>query len=369
MTDKRFQFLKSWKFWAAILCGWTLYGVLEGQESYAYAVARGNHEYPLTAYIVRSFPLLWQWCWAMPLTMVLARRFPLSRSAWIRPLAVHLVCAVAVAGSAAAGDWLLLDWLSTPPMRSFVAFILFQLDPGLFLYFAILGLVHAVDFYRLYASERIAAATLRADLSDARLQVLSAQLHPHFLFNTLNVISELVHEDPDRADDMIERLGDLLRESMSEEIAAQGGVPLERELATLQAYVDIQQVRFRDRLDVSFDVADAVRHARLPHFVLQPLVENAILHGSAGSRDHLRVWISAEPEGNRVRIRVADDGRGIGSGSHRRRKGLGLRTVHARLGNMFGSDYSLTLNNREPQGVAADVSIPFRAATLTLLRS
>ena len=369
MTGSRYGFLKSWRFWAAIIGGWTLYGIFEGQESYGYAIARGNHEFPLAAYIVRSFPLIWQWCWAMPLTMVLARRFPLTRTGWMRPLAVHLVGALAISGTTAAAAWLLLDWLATPPMRSVVAFLLFQLDPGLFLYFGIVGLVHAVDFSRLYSSERIAAATLRADLSDARLQVLSAQLHPHFLFNTLNVISELIHEDPDRADEMIGRLGDLLRESMSDEIAEPGGVPLERELATLRAYVDIQQLRFRDRLDVSFDVAETVRQARLPHFVLQPLVENAILHGSAGSMDQLRVRITAEPEGDRVRIRVVDDGRGIGSGSRRRRKGLGLRTVQARLGHMFGSDYSLTLHSREPQGITADVSIPFRAAPLTLLRS
>jgi len=247
-------------------------------------------------------------------------------------------------------------------MKSPVAFVLFQLDPGLLLYFGTVGLVHAVDFYRLYSSERIAAATLRADLSDARLQVLSAQLHPHFLFNTLNVISELIHEDPDRADEMIGRLGDLLRESMSDGIAEPGGVPLERELATLRAYVEIQQLRFRDRLDVSFVVADAVKHVRIPHFVLQPLVENAILHGSGGSMESLQVRISAEPAGDRVHIRIADDGRGVDA--RRRRSGLGLRTVQARLGHMFGSNYTLTLSARIPRGMVADVSIPFPESPL-----
>src|SRR5262249_29854502 len=132
-------------------------------------------------------------------------------------------------------------------------------------------------------------------------------------------------------------------------------------LATLKAYVDIQQVRFRDRLDVSFEIADEVKQARVPHFVLQPLVENAILHGSAGSTEALRVWVTAAPEGDRVHIRVLDDGCGVDWPHRRQRGGLGLRTVQARLGQMFGGDYQLALQTRAPRGVVSDLSIPFRA--------
>ena len=359
MTEGPYRFLRSWRFWVAVVVVWTAYGLALAQESRSFAEVTGETAWPLTRYILHAIPDVGMWLWATPLTIVLARRFPITRSRWVQPLILHLVFAVCVALGTAAGTFFLMSWWLSPPSRSLAGYLLYQLDPGVFVYCGIVGLVHAMDFYRMYASERLAAATLRAGLSEARLQVLSAQLQPHFLFNTLNVISELVHEDPDRADEMIGRLGDLLRESMSGGVAEQSGVPLERELATLKAYVDIQQLRFRDRLDVSFEISEQVRAARVPHFALQPLVENAIRHGFAGHVDVVRVHIQAQPDGDRIRIRVVDDGQGISGAERRTRGGLGLRTVQARLGQMFGGDYSLELKSRTPRGAESVLSIPF----------
>ena len=360
MSASPYRFLRSGKFWLAVVGGWTAYGVILAQESYAFAQLSGGRVWPLGSYLGRSFLDVGMWYWATPLAVVLARRFRLTRSRWAGPLVLHLGFAVAVALGTALATYGLQTALLSRPSMSIPEHLLFQLDPGVFVYCGIVGLVHAVDFYRMYSDERVATATLRAGLSEARLQILSAQLQPHFLFNTLNVISELIHEDPERADGMIGRLGDLLRDSMSGAAAEEGGVPLERELATLRAYVELQQLRFRDRLDVSFEVAPEVMRARVPHFVLQPLVENAILHGSAGSTEALRVRITAALEDGLVQIRVLDDGRGVDWRQRRQRGGLGLRTVQARLGHMFGSDYRLALQTRSPRGVVSVLSFPFQ---------
>ena len=347
---------RSWGFWVGMTAGWAAYGVVLAQESYTFAVVSGRPVWPFLAYLARALLDVGMWLWATPLAVVLARRFRIARNRWVGPTALHLGFAVLVAAATASGTYVLQRLLTPPGPGSYPAYLLFQLDPSVMVYAAIVALTHAVDFYQWYTDQQVAAATLQADLSEARLQVLAAQLQPHFLFNTLNVIAELIHEDPDRADGMIGRLGDLLRASMAG--AEERGVSLEREVTTLQSYVDIQQLRFRDRLRVSFDIAADVRQARVPHFVLQPLVENAIRHGGAGSTEPLHIQVVATGEDGRVHIQVLDDGSGVdGFGE---RGGLGLRNVRARLAHLFGGDYRFELHSRSPRGTASDLWIPLQ---------
>jgi len=345
-------------FWLGMTAGWAAYGLILAREQYAYDHLAGRSVSPFLAYLGRAGLDVGMWLWATPLAVALARRFRIARARWIGPVALHLVFGVAIALATAAATYALL-WLLAPPGPHLLAtYLLFQLDPGVIVYAAIVALTHAVDFYRWYSDQQVAAATLQADLSEARLRILAAQLQPHFLFNTLNVIAELIHEDPERADGMIVRLGDLLRESMSG--VEERGVTLEREVATLRAYVDIQQLRFRDRLHVSFDVAPEVREALVPHFLLQPLVENAIRHGGAGSAQPLHVAVvatAAEAAGRpRVHLQVADDG--AGSGEWRESGGLGLRNVRARLAHLFDGDCAFALASRVPHGTVCDLWIP-----------
>ena len=361
-------FLRSWRFWIAVIGGWTLFGIVLANEDMAFELITNSRSWPLGTQVVRCLTDVGMWFWATPLAVVLARTFRASRSRWFLPALLHLGFGVAIAVATATGTYLVQRFFVPPAPSTYLGYLLFQVDPGVFVYLGIVGLVHAVDFYRWYSEERVASATLRAGLSEARLQVLAAQVQPHFLFNTLNVISELVHEDPDRADVMIGLLGDLLRESMAGATSDQIGVSLERELRTLRAYVDIQQLRFRDRLEVLFDVAEDVRQARVPHFVLQPLVENAILHGPTGPADALRVTVIARVNGAHVKLRVLDDGRGLDARRKGGRHGLGLQTVRARLGHLFGSDYELDVHDRRPQGVASEVIIPFQAIPEALPR-
>src|SRR4030095_3935878 len=140
--------------------------------------------------------------------------------------------------------------------------------------------VHALAYYRAGREGELRASQLEARLADAPLQLLKMQLHPHFLFNTLNTISELVHEDPLTADRMIASLSELLRQSL--DAGAGDQVTLAKELELLDRYIDIQRARFGDRLDVRVDVEDEARDALVPILILQPIVENSIRHGPAG---------------------------------------------------------------------------------------
>ncbi|MGH7676026.1 MAG: sensor histidine kinase, partial [Gemmatimonadales bacterium] len=146
---------------------------------------------------------------------------------------------------------------------------------------AIIAVAHAREYHRDVQAHRLEAAQLGARLAEARLQVLALQLRPHFLFNALNAISELVHEDADAADRMLTRLSELLRGTLEAHGAQE--VPLEREIALVDRYLGLEQLRFRDRLAVQIDVADDTRAARVPALILLPLVENAVRHGLVGA--------------------------------------------------------------------------------------
>jgi LytS/YehU family sensor histidine kinase len=179
---------------------------------------------------------------------------------------------------------------------------------GVFTYWVLAGACLGLDVYRRYREREVIASALEAQLARAQLSALRAQLHPHFLFNALNTISALIPRDPSAADRMIERLGELLRQSLEAEGAAE--VPLEEELRFLDGYLEIERARFRDRLAVTTRVDRGTMRARVPSLILQPLVENAIRHGVAPRAAPGSVEIRAEHEDGVLRLVVKDDGPG-----------------------------------------------------------
>ena len=198
-------------------------------------------------------------------------------------------------------------------------------------------------------------------LAEARLETLTAQLQPHFLFNTLHAISTLMHRDVNAADTMVARLGDLLRRTLD------GGdrpeVPLAEELRLLDAYLDIARVRFEDRLTVDMSIPTETAGALVPRFVLQPLVENALQHGIGSRHGRGRVTIQARRDGERLCLSVADDGEaGALQGNGFPREGIGLTNTRQRLRERYGPDHSLHLTRGEDGGLLVAVNIPFRTA-------
>lgn len=235
---------------------------------------------------------------------------------------------------------------------------------GLLFYFLILAGCQAYDIYLRYRERELEAARLdartsrlEARLAEARLAALTARLQPHFLFNTLNAMSELVHADPDAAERMIVRLGDLLR--MVIQRGEEHWSSLAEEVELTEAYLALERARYGDRLRTAVEVDDGVRSARLPSLTLQPLVENAVRHGIAPLDRPGRVELRARRRDGRLRIEVRDDGTGP---EEDRIEGIGLGTTRRRLRELYGDDFRLELRRREGGGALTVLEVPLERA-------
>jgi two-component system LytT family sensor kinase len=197
---------------------------------------------------------------------------------------------------------------------------------------------------------------LAAQVAAMRMHLLRAQLHPHFLFNSLHAISTLIDWRPADARRMLVGLSELLRETVH--FIDETEVPLGRELDWLEQYVELQQLRYEERLVVDFDIAPATVAALVPPLLLQPLVENAIKHGIEPRAEGGRINVSAARDGAHLQLRVYDNGRGIDAPATSR--GVGIRNTRERLATLYGGDYSFVLRDAAGGGVEAMISIPFR---------
>lgn len=225
---------------------------------------------------------------------------------------------------------------------------------GMFVYWAIVAICVALDYQGELKDRQIRTTQLERSLSDARLAALRSQLDPHFLFNTLNSISAYVESKPREARRMLEQLGELLR--MSLDHADSQEIPLERELAFVSGYVQLQRVRFD--IDVGVDVDPEALGAAVPTFVLQPLIENAIRHGVSRRVGPRRIEIAARREQDRLRLEVRDNGAGLPAGwDLKGRRGIGLSNTQARLRHLYeASEHELSVGPG-PQGVGTQVTI------------
>lgn len=224
-----------------------------------------------------------------------------------------------------------------------------RLHVNLMIYGAILG------FSQLTLSQRRETA-LRADLAEAQLQTLRLQLQPHFLFNSLNAISGLTESRPAQARSMVERLATLLRLALRTH--QEDRVPLHTELEFTRCYLDIERVRYGERLRVDIQVDEEAESAMVPSFLLQPLAENAVRHGIAPLTGGGRLTIRAERQGSRLRLDVLDDGVGIEGGAGRQ-QGIGLGALRTRLQDAYGAEGTLRVGPRRPRGTRVHITLPF----------
>ena len=294
----------------------------------------------------------------------LARRYRLDGERWAGALAIHVAAALLfsvvhlacmlltrVALWPSAGKSPAVAWTSFAQRQ-----YLMQLDWLLMTYSAIIGLGYALDYRREAEARTIKAATLETSLVQARLKTLQAELHPHFLFNTLHAISTLVHTNPDSADRMISRLSDLLR--LTFDGAGAAAVSLQEELEFLQKYLEIEQIRFQDRLSVMYDVEADTLDAEVPRLILQPLVENAIKHGVAPRSGRGLIQISSRVRDAALWIEVRDNGVGLsGQARTRLHSGVGLSNTRARLECLYGAAHRLEFSEGA-EGLAVQMRIP-----------
>jgi two-component system LytT family sensor kinase len=299
-----------------------------------------------------------------PAIFLVCRRFPFDGASWARSLFFHLPLSFVFGGAWSVMRWLCSfhPWVDEMPLMLSKVFV--SHFPLWFLSYCVLVGVHeAWQNYRRFREGELRAAQLEAKLAQAQLEVLKGQLHPHFLFNTLHAISTLIHRDPEAADEMVAQLSDLLRMTLAN-VGVQE-VALQQELEFLHRYLDIQQIRFQDRLRVVVDVPPETLDLRVPNQVLQPLVENAIRHGVDAQRGQGLIEIRARAEGETLRLTVRDDGPGVKPGVNGMRRGgggIGLANTRARLRELYGAVSSLELANHPTGGTLVTLSIPLRRA-------
>ncbi len=310
-----------------------------------------------------GFGMWYTWGLLGLLAFRLCRLFPLGKLPWATSLAVHLVACLVFAFAKIFIDYPLIRGLYCPrPEELTVPVFLRMSFSGAFFrfclyYWAIIAVSHAVDYYGKYRDGQLRAAQLEYGLARARLQLLKTQLQPHFLFNTLNAISALVHVDVEAADQMLARLGDLLRLAL-EDFAVQEA-PLMRELEIARAYLEIEQARLGPRLGVEWNIAPDTCDALVPTFLLQPLIENAIHHGIAPRIGPGRIEIRTRRVSDELYLELRDDGLGLCS-SVESGGGLGLANTRARLLHLYGTAQRLEISNLPQGGCAAKIVLPFR---------
>jgi two-component system LytT family sensor kinase len=230
------------------------------------------------------------------------------------------------------------------------------------LYAFVIGVMYLFDRYQEGRERELRLARVEAELGEARLEALEGRLHPHFLFNALNTVSSVMYEDVAVADTMLSRLADLLRRTLRRPGGAD--VPLAEELETLDLYLSIMRARFSDRLEVRVNIDEDARAARVPPLVLQPLVENAIIHGDPGPGTVARIDVRARRDNGRLLLEVEDNGPGVaGSPSDAVGRGIGLGTTARRLAHLYGDRAGVTLENLPAGGVRAVIALPFEASS------
>jgi sensor histidine kinase YesM len=226
------------------------------------------------------------------------------------------------------------------------------------MYWMIVAVIFTFDYYKKFNENRLIASQLQSKLSLAELNMLKMQIHPHFLFNTLNTISALVHKNPDDADKMISRLSDLLRTSL--DYSGKHFVTLRDETDFLNLYLEIQKVRFKERLKVVIDIDPDSLDALVPAIILQPIVENSIKHVLEKTKDVCEIKISSTLNNNLLTLKIADNGPGISEDNFIIKEGVGLNNVKSRLSQIYSNEKSLKIKNLENRGLLVSIEIPIQ---------
>ena len=350
--------------WLMIFGLWTAAGVFFATMLVTQSRS-GTH--PISIWRALAWELTSSYVWFafMPLILWLSRRFPFERRQWMSSLPVHLLaCFVICLTEQAIVSVILprLGYLGSKRgsfLQNYRLIVLTNIHLCVLIYWATLGIRYANDYYHKYRERELRASQLEARLAQTKLQVLKMQLHPHFLFNTLNAISELVYRDPEIAEQMITNLSDLLRISL-DNVGVQE-VPLQQELDFLNKYLEIEQTRFHDRLQLHLEIDPDTLDASIPNMILQPLVENAIKHGIGPRSSGGRIEIAAHRENGTLHVRISDDGRGLPNGEQAAlREGVGLANTRARLAHLYGSQHNFEMISSPHTGLTLELEIPFR---------
>lgn len=351
---------------------WTLLALLSiGQTALALGVRGQPVHWP--ALVTLSLADWYTCALFLPALFALARRFPVGDGHWRVSVPVHLAASAVFVVAKYTAFLPLLNHFAPHSGATLPRLLAANAVSELMIFWALMGTVHAVEYYGRFREREAAAFTLAARLAEAQLAALRSQLRPHFLFNTLNAVSALMHRDPEAADRMLGQLADLLRATLEQGDAHE--VSLGDELALLDCYIGIMRVRYGPRLAIEIDVPAGLTDALVPALLLQPLVENAIDHGIAPRPGPGRVSVSATliqtGTASRVQLTVSDDGLGLtaalggaaNSGSNCGLiEGIGLSNTRQRLAQLYGQDQAFRLISAAGKGTSVTVELPLRHA-------
>ncbi len=346
--------LRRWQTWALSFLFWTIYAVVDSAGSYAILVLTKQSPEHV---IIWNFAEAYVWVVFTPIIYVIILRYNFTRDSWMKSLAVQVCMGTAVV---TAAEWLLLritDWLawgntSAPFYLRLMSLALQDLPR----YFMTAAVVQIFAYYGTLREREVESASLEAKLAQAQLEILRAQMKPHFLFNALNSIAALTKKNPASAERMTLQLAALLRTSI--DCAGSQEVPLRQELEFLKPYLEIQQTRFQERLNIRLNVDDDTLSTHVPSLILQPLVENAIRHGIAQSAAPGYIAISARRENGCIRIEVSDNGVGMKTPPEQEREGLGLRNTRSRLRQLYGDRQHLRIESGPEGGCRVTIAVP-----------
>lgn len=357
--------LSAFRRWFWIAAIWFGLGLFDATQTVFVMRAEGMHH----AWVRLFWTLLLSWIpWALatPFVLRLGRQYPAAQWRRFSTWGVHVAACAAIgllhSAWMACMEVLLNPWALSPPPGPFFHHWEQRFYNGLLSYVILYGIIllvsHMLEFGERLAHQQTETARLNEQLSKAQLNALRRQIEPHFLFNTLNAIAGLVREKRNHAAvGMIAGLSDFLRHVVEDSDKQQ--VPLSEELAFAQKYLEIQKMRFADRLQVSVNVPIELFAAQVPSLILQPMVENAVKHGIAQRVLGGTIRIAASRLNGTLTLRVYNDGPSLPVGWEKTGCGVGISNVRTRLQTLYGEEFELSMRNREPDGVEVSVSLPF----------
>lgn len=352
------------------LAGWTLFALFFVSEDAGRFLYQG-HAVQWRPYLIVWLTTAYAWAFLTPFVWWLSGHFPIiGQKTWWRSGGIHLASSLCFALIeevlfASITPWFGLPWFQRNFAATFRAVVPIDFHLNVIIYWLIVGVQHSWSYYHKYAERERASAQLElratqleTQLAQAKLNALKMQLHPHFLFNTLNAIVVLVRQHRTReADDMLTNLSELLRQTLAGWETQE--VPLRREMELIHLYLEIQRVRFQDRLTIETSLAPTTLNALVPSLLLQPLVENAVRHGVSDGSAPVRIELKSKLKDSLLEIQVCDDGPGVSAEAPG--SGVGLSNTRARLQQLYGERQSLRLEGLAGGGTIVTVLLPYHS--------
>lgn len=344
--------------WALLFAAATAVALFFASRTYLTYNAYPDNDFSWAQSLAPALSSWYVWALLAPAILWLAARLPFDQGRRRRNIALLLVAGFAFALGHSYTEHLLGEWIEFFPTRPLGRnFFVNQFHYNVVTYWMIVGAANLLEYSRRSREREVRASQLEAHLADARLQALKMQLHPHFLFNTLHAITTLMHRDVDAAERMLARLSDLLRITLDS--AGSQVVTLKEELEFLEQYLEIERIRFGDRLRIEMDVDPECLDAHVPNLVLQPLVENAIRHGIAPKAGPGWIGIKSRRIDGQLELVVEDDGRGLPDPDAPPEPGVGLSNTRARLHQLYGNDHTIEITQSSTGGALVRLTLPF----------